>query len=328
MKKNEFMEQVAESIKEYLPQEYQNTDVIVQQVEKQDGIRTGIAVLKDSEMIAPVIYLDAEYDAFMQGKKPFSFILEETAEQVVQVDRMNKNVVFDPSVMGQFETCASMIRAHLMSKEQNQDFLRKYVYTYEQPDCIATYAIELNSEMYIKVTNERIKTWGITKEQLRDQALQNMQDPVLCTMADVLYDFLAEQEPDIELSDMPGGMYVLTNKARAFGAAMMMKPEILEMVGGALGNDYFILPSSIHEVLCVKREEDITMDSFKEFQQMVYDINRNNVEPCDVLSDQVSYYSCEGKQLIVPQNAEELKKMLDQGMQHEQKKPISKELLS
>lgn len=328
MKKNEFMEQVAESIREYLPQEYQNAKITVQHVEKQDGTKTGIMVQKDSETMAPVVYLDAEYDTFMQGKKPFSSILSETAEQVVQAERMTKNIAFDPSTVMNFETCASMLRVQLMSKEQSPNFLRKLVYTYEQPDCIATYAIDLNNEMHIRVTNEMMKTWGITKEQLRDQALQNMQDPVLCTMTDMLHNILAEQEPDIELPSMPSGIYVLTNKAGQFGAAMMMKPEILEMVGGALGNDYFILPSSIHEVLCIKCEEDISMDSFKEFQQMVHDINRDVVDPCDVLSDQVSYYSCEGKQLIVPQNAEELKKMLDQGLQHEQKKPISKELLS
>ena len=51
---------------------------------------------------------------------------------------------------------------------------------------------------------------------------------------------------EVELQQGPG-LYVLTNPMRSYGAAVIMDLEVLEMVGERLQNDYFVLPSSVHE---------------------------------------------------------------------------------
>ena len=48
-------------------------------------------------------------------------------------------------------------------------------------------------------------------------------------------------------------MYVLTNEDKLNGAAMILNPEAMEMVREAVGDDFFILPSSIHECLMCPR---------------------------------------------------------------------------
>ena len=47
------------------------------------------------------------------------------------------------------------------------------------------------------------------------------------------------------------GSYVLSNKLRNYGAACIAYPHVLEMIGGILGTDYYVLPSSVHEVVIV-----------------------------------------------------------------------------
>jgi len=46
-------------------------------------------------------------------------------------------------------------------------------------------------------------------------------------------------------------MYVLSNRARSNGAACMIYPYVLRMMGDILEEDFYILPSSIHEVILV-----------------------------------------------------------------------------
>ena len=76
----------------------------------------------------------------------------------------------------------------------------------------------------------------------------------------------------------------------------MLIPDILEAIGEKAGMDYFLLPSSIHEVLIAKDDGRITQQMAKE---LVYDGNRTEgiIKPEDVLSDNVYRYSRKTKEL-------------------------------
>lgn len=55
----------------------------------------------------------------------------------------------------------------------------------------------------------------------------------------------------MEETESGTGMYVLTNRMRSYGAACIAYPYIPGMIGETLGSDYYILPSSVHEVMIV-----------------------------------------------------------------------------
>ena len=65
------------------------------------------------------------------------------------------------------------------------------------------------------------------------------------------------------------GMYVLTNSEGAYGASALFYPGVKEKVSEVIGGDYYVLPSSIHEVLILKDTPDL--DS-KELVQMVKEL--------------------------------------------------------
>ena len=63
-----------------------------------------------------------------------------------------------------------------------------------------------------------------------------------------------------------------------------------------LGADYYVLPSSVHEVMIVP--DDGGFDS-GELEEMVREINATQVAPEEVLSDHIYYYNCgEGRLLV------------------------------
>ena len=64
-------------------------------------------------------------------------------------------------------------------------------------------------------------------------------------------------------------------------------PGVMDQVGERLNGDYFILPSSVHEILVVPDDGNI---SFRELTDMVKEVNRTQVAPEDRLTDQVYHY--------------------------------------
>ena len=52
-------------------------------------------------------------------------------------------------------------------------------------------------------------------------------------------------------------MYVLTNRSRLNGASVILYPDLLQKVRYLFGKDYYIIPSSVDEVIIVPHRDDI-----------------------------------------------------------------------
>lgn len=118
-------------------------------------------------------------------------------------------------------------------------------------------------------------------------------------MAQVLSE-LSEGLGGTEEDEVP--MYVLTNSEKALGAACILYDGMLKHCAKWLNSAYYLLPSSIHEVILVP--EKVVMDS-QELAVMVREINRTQVLKTEVLSDQIYFYSPEsGKISIVKEEKE------------------------
>ena len=153
------------------------------------------------------------------------------------------------------------------------------------------------------ITNEIAENIGVTAEELAEAARRNTlvkfgvqfasaQRMALCTLR-------GRSCGPFDRADMSEpGLYTLTNNIQINGAALMLIPEILEAIGEKAGMDYFVLPSSIHELLLAK---DDGLISAKELKEVVYRNNRTEVivKQEDVLSDNVYFYSCKEKALKI-----------------------------
>lgn len=83
-------------------------------------------------------------------------------------------------------------------------------------------------------------------------------------------------------------MYVLTNMTSCNGAGAMFCGELLEKIQTKLDCDFYLLPSSIHEVIIVPDEGGYDRS---ELDEMVKTINATEVDSRDRLADHVFYYS-------------------------------------
>ena len=215
----------------------------------------------------------------------------------------------DPAYLN-YETAKEHLYIRLCSPKENRDFLKNVPHTSVQ-DMEATYHLLLpgdgNGITSIIVDHEVFGHFNISKEQLHQDAIENtpkLMPPVIYSMPDVLsgltkpYEHPGEnwqndfkrQLKDIDLGRTQ--MYVLSNSMMLNGAAVICYPQLMQRIGEQVKQNFFILPSSVHEVLLVP---DNGVLSLKDLEQTVKDVNTCEVMPADRLSDSVYHFDVKAK---------------------------------
>ena len=135
-----------------------------------------------------------------------------------------------------------------------------------------------------------VKTLSQLYQDARQNALRLL-PAELDSMTDVIRELTDGMD---ELEDMGVPMYVLTNKRRTQGAVCILYEGILWECYKCIGEDYYILPSSVHEVILLADtgEEDIQL-----LKRMVREVNATQVLPEEVLSDSVYYFDREKREV-------------------------------
>ena len=132
--------------------------------------------------------------------------------------------------------------------------------------------------------------YGVTEADLILQAKQNAPKNlplVLKPLESMLIDELGVPEDivgETTLEDKEGFL-ILTNTQKVYGAATMFYPNVMETINW----DYYIIPSSIHEVLLLKKQEDLQMDE-SALLRMVQEVNYETVSERDFLADSLYIY--------------------------------------
>ena len=145
----------------------------------------------------------------------------------------------------------------------------------------------------ITLTNHHLDLAGFTFSKALDQAIQNVNDDIsIVSMSQLMREMLGAPWEDLGLDPVPeedDTIYVMTNMSRFHGANTILSHDALEMLANKLGtNDFYILPSSIHEVLAVRGNDDPYLA--KSLEDMVKEVNASEVKPEERLCDGVFHY--------------------------------------
>lgn len=141
----------------------------------------------------------------------------------------------------------------------------------------------------ITVTDSLMRGWRIhDTNSLYASAHRNtcrMLPARMESMAGLLGSLLPEQEiPDInEL--LP--LFVVSNNTRLHGASVILYDGLLKASADLFGDDLFILPSSIHEMLFMPASVCSRPEALKD---MVLSVNQTELDEDDVLSNNVYFY--------------------------------------
>lgn len=224
-----------------------------------------------------------------------------------------KNLVekVDTSRLTNYDNAKKHLFIRVRNAETNRDFLKNVPHLIIEDLAVTCHIRVFQNEKETgsaTVTNALLKNFGIREEELFEDALMNSQKiepPQIADMSEITrkaeqkrLEMLGYSEEEIQealdwISKPEEPMLVVTNRSMKDGAATIFYPDVLEELGRMLDGKFFILPSSLHEMIVLP---DNGSFHYKELLKTVTEINATEVDIEDKLTDQVYHY--DAKEII------------------------------
>ncbi len=250
-------------------------------------VYTRLHIRKKGMESEPLVYLDDYFRQYQSG----NMTITEAAECVVSASR-KKGPSVDINQFLDYEKIKDSIVYRLVNTEMNRELLEDLPYI-EYLDLSVVFCClvmeEEKDHAFIWIHNVHLKLWDVTVEELYRTAAENTQrieKPVIMDIEEVIYDILKENDRDKCSSTVAA--YVLSNTERIEGAACMLYPDLLRRIADALKSSYYIIPSSIHELLLIPTAGFTERDEIK---AMICDVNDTQVKPEERLSYSLYAYN-------------------------------------
>lgn len=268
-----------------------NADLALTKRKKNNGqIRCGIVFSNPVTNTSPTIYLEDYYE-FYQAAGCFDMVVDMIAE----LYRSLPAIQVDEKILQDFSLAKDRIIMKLVNTEKNRTFLETVPHLpFHDLSIVYSYFIgETNQTvMEMPVNDEMLKNWGINTLTLHRHALKNYNRLLPVKFANLNQYLQDSGYTDEDLSDdeyeWGKDMYFLTNKSIRGGAVLMTCKNLMDQIADFFGEDYYIIPSSIHEILLLPKSK---FPSREWLDQQIQEINQSHVAPEDYLSDHTYYYS-------------------------------------
>ena len=298
----EFKERIKDDIKDYMDEKYKDCEVVIRKVNKTNREVDGLNMLDIPGLknATPTLYVNDLYEKYEKtgDYEEVARMAAETMEYGIKsFNSQIKEECLDTSKL------KDKVFFSLINAEQNRELLNTVPHR-EFEDLAIVYRWNIGSDSmgtYTNlVNNDLAEKEGLTENDLYNAANKNTKElfPVLVkNMNEVISELIfgdSELSGDMEEeftevmmeTQDERSMYVITNESKLFGAASMLYEEPLHELAEKIGSDLYILPSSIHEVIAVSAD----FGSPDELAEMVYEINMDQVDINDRLSNQVYCY--------------------------------------
>lgn len=284
MEYNEFKSMLAKEIKRYLPEDYQDAKVEFLDMKKLGKLYEGMTIRRPGQQAAPALDVRKLYEEYENADNK-RWVLENIAESVAE----NSSHAFSYGSFTDYNQVRDRLFIRLSNAEANSELLETVPNTRIE-DLAVTYHVRVDgpfpeSLCSFVITNDLLKAYGITADQLHEDAVNNSPKifpPTLRSMRSILMDY-----GEFPAETGAPRMYVMSNEAGLNGAASLMYRDALDTASEFLHGDLVILPSSIHETILLK--DDGSLD-YETLQGIVEQANRNVVSENERLSDHIYRY--------------------------------------
>lgn len=275
-------------------------------VRKNNGVvLRGITVTQDDSNISPTIYLNSYYEEYIKGRATLINVVNDV------MDTYNRNKVnqsVDMRYFLNYESVRQKIIYKLVNTEKNKELLEDIPHI-EFLDLSIVFQCLVAQEDFgrasILIHNVHLKLWDVSVEILYQAAKENtqqLQGYEIKGMTEVLQEIMCAEDSenfteDNERSSFSGSvpMYVLSNKSRVDGAACMLYPNLIQDFAEAIQSSFYIIPSSIHELLLLPTRH---LEESQEIKSMIREINDTQVSAEEILSYSLYLYDKEERRIL------------------------------
>ena len=264
--------------------------VALHRLPRNNGVwKESLDICEPGASLTPSIHMDYFYQEYQKGVS-----VDHLAQLICDEYRNFKENHWIPrGFFNSYRKVKENVFCKVISYDRNKRFLvgvphrrwcdLAFVYYYRVPE-------EYCRDAAILIRSSQLERWEVREEDLEKDAWRNTTEklqPQLQKLDDLLREW-GEQVPEMGEIPVSRTLYLLTNQDKCLGANCIFYPGQAEEVGKMLNGDFYVLPSSIHECLILAADQG---DDAEHLQKMVAEINRTQVDPQEVLSDHVYYYS-------------------------------------
>lgn len=294
-----FKEQFVEDVRDRLHEQGAEAKVSVNTITKLNEIYEAVTVTPGGSDVGVNISIDKFYEALDNGRS-----YEEVVDKAIEVinHSINQRPDFDFNSLSDYSQMKEKLVLEVVSADANEEMLATVPHQNIE-DMAVVYRFDLGSDddgrASILISNQLLERIGVTPEQLCADAMENAPQikPVeIKGMSEVLAEIMGIEQAEIMgiLPVAPEGeqMYVASVPDKVHGAGVLAYPDFMDKAAERAGGDFFILPSSIHEVLIVP---DNGKFELLDLENMVKEVNFTQVAPEDKLTDSVYHYDSKEK---------------------------------
>lgn len=306
METNVLFKSIVEEVGNIFPPDIREMlDIEVREVVKHNDTKLhGLTITKHGDSVSPMMYLEDCIPEFEDGRS-----IKEIAANVVAgyIAAIEKTPDID-SISLEYGDIKGKLILELADAELNRERLKTGVYKSVGNGLVVIPYVTVkdgpDGTCRFMITKDMAQAERYDIDRLFKDAMENTMrknEPVLEGMAAKL------MMPMLRVKDMnplskgfslqQDEMYVLSNESGQLGAVVLFYPEMQKRLGELVGMNYYVLPSSTHEVIIVPDRGEIGLN---EFIGMVKGANRDVVAPKDVLSDRVFKFDIERNKLYEP----------------------------
>ncbi len=297
MEQLRFAEELCKEVLALLGEGYRTE---LSQVRKNNGVlKDALYVRRENSDCVPCFYVDELYRSHCDGE-PLPGLAEHMVNIVLnecEAVRNQSQHFFEP------EWIKERLFLRLVQAESNEMWLQDAVYVRILDLVAVFYVLTEDAEDGIKSFQLPARIWELlnlgSPEEYFPQMLENTRhlfpEKLWCMEQNIRECIIyGENAPAVRLVSpeeyVSERLYVLSNYRRINGAAVVLYPELLHTIAEKFGGNYYVIPSSVHEVLILKETEE---EDVGYLNCMVQTVNKQKVIPEEVLSDHVYYFSAE-----------------------------------
>lgn len=294
-----FKEQFVADVKDRLAEQGADVKVSVNEVNKLNESYEAITVTPEGSNIGVNMSLEKFYDAVQDGT-PYDSVVGKAVETISRGIEQRPDI--DVAALTDYSQMKEKLAMEVVSAEANKEMLENVPHQ-NMEDMAVVYRFILSSDeegrASILVTNQILENMGVTPEQLHADAMENapqIKPAEIKGMSEVMAEMMGFDQAEMlgifPVDPKDEQMFVATVPDKVHGAGVLAYQDFMDQASERVGGDFFILPSSIHEVLIVP--DNGKMD-LKDLENMVKEVNATQVAPADKLTDSVYHYDSQAK---------------------------------
>ena len=285
------------TIKEILERNFKTQGkVLLQKIRKNNGvILDSIIIQMPDSNISPTIYMDTFYEMYRNGMD-----VEEIAVRILAAYYNGKpKRELELDFFKDFNQVKSKIVYRIINAKQNEELLEEIPHVLWMDLAICCYYAFYDEQLgngMITVNNKHMEWWKTNTQELMALACQNTPDLLKAQMESltkVVESLCGEEIEEVHGRKCP--LYVLTNEQKTQGAACILYEGMPEKIALTLGGSFYIIPSSIHELIIFKENGD---EDIYSLHKMINEVNETQLSEEEILSDYPYYYDSQTKKII------------------------------